>query len=79
MFGCVVCIAELGKCPQKSDIFTKNVINGESRKSKTIQTKLAIGVMRQSNELTKPPKLTSIMIGLLIILAKIAYKLMLLK
>ena len=36
----VVCIADFGKCPQKSEILTKSFIKGSNTKSKTLQTKI---------------------------------------
>ena len=77
--GCEVFIAELGKCPQKSEIFTKIFKNGASTKSKVLHIKSAIGEIPEIKELIKPPKLMTANNGVLITFAKIAYKLILLK
>ena len=66
----MVCIEEFGKCPQKSDMFTRIVTMGFKKKSKILQIKSAIGAIADSKELIKPPKLIRAIIGVLIILAK---------
>ena len=60
-------------------MFTKVFRKGFSIKSKIWQTKFAIGVIAEIKELTKPPKLITASNGVLMIFAKIEYKLILLK